>query len=712
MEKLKLQTPDLAVQNEQNLISLLKEANLFPNCVTEMTDPETGKIRRAIDFDLLRQELSNEIVEGPQERYRLDWPGKREALALANSPIRKTLRPCKEESVDFDTTQNLYIEGDNLDALKLLQETYLGKIKMIYIDPPYNTGNDFIYDDNFSISREEYDDLAGARDEEGNAMFNEEKWKQNSTASGRFHSEWLSMIYARMKLARNLLSDEGVILVHIDENEIANASKVMTEIFGPENRLGEIVWDKKNPKGDATKIAIQHEYILAYTKSHENFKISGLPMRPKSNALRMIRKATQCFSKIGREIIPSEIEKLDKTYGLSLDLNAYKKSYTFEDSQIEYRSWLSMQDVSGGEAAYKFIDADGNVYRPVSMAWPNKKLAPDDYQIPLKHPVTGKPCPVPERGWRNPSKTMRELLNKNQILFGEDELKQPERKYLLKDNLNENVPSVMGFGGSDDALFSSLGLIFDNPKPVDLAAQLLRWFTTPNDGVFLDFFSGSATTAHAVMQLNAEDGGNRRHIMVQLPEPCDEKSEAFKAGFKTITEIGKERIRRAGKKIRTELEEKLAKELKDSEEHSSIKSRLDSLDTGFRVIKIDSSNMADVYYQPDALTQDTLALQVDNLKPGRKPEDLLFQVLLDWGVDIALPITEEKILKHRVFFVADNALSACFDTGLDETFVKELAKRHPLRAVFRDSGYASDAVKINFEQIFKALSPHTEIKTL
>jgi adenine-specific DNA-methyltransferase len=553
--------------------------------------------------------------------------------------------------VDFDTTQNLYLEGDNLDALKLLQETYLGKVKMIYIDPPYNTGNDFIYDDNFSMTREEYEGLAGARDAEGNAMFQEEKWKQNSSANGRFHSEWLSMMYPRLKLARNLLSEDGVVCISADDSEVHNLRKLCDEIFGRSMFLAELVW-KCRQFTDARSVAntsTDHEYII-------------------------------CYSKAGG---------------------------------------VSMKGTSRDESKYKNPDSDPR------GAWMSRSmlgLATRDQRPNLHYniedPVTGQRYEPPANtGWRYSKDRMTKMIAEGRVLFPARPDGRPREKKFRSDLISEftSFPTII------DTIHTSHGTasvrellgsqIFDFPKPYELLRILADQLTTGSD-IILDFFSGSATTAHAVMKLNAEDGGTRRHIMVQLPEPCDEKSEAFKAGFKTIAEIGKERIRRAGTKISTELEEKLAKELKGSEEHNALKSRLDSLDTGFRVLKIDSSNMADVYYQPDELTQDTLSLQVDNLKPGRKPEDLLFQVLLDWGVDLALPITEEKILKRRVFFVAENALAACFDAGLDEAFVKELAKRQPLRAVFRDSGYASDSVKINFEQIFKALSPHTELKTL
>ena len=669
--KLDLQTPDFVAANAARL------ANLFPNCVTETT-AEDGSIKQAIDFDLLRQELSHEIVEGPQERYRLDWPGKREALALANAPIRKTLRPAREESVDFDATQNLYIEGDNLDALKLLQETYLGKVKMIYIDPPYNTGNDFIYDDNFSMSREEYEDLLGTRDEEGNAMFNQEKWKQNALSDGRFHSEWLSMMYPRLRLARNLLREDGIIFISINDVEVQNLKKVCGEIFGDTNFMAQLVWRTDGNFDNQAKFKSCHEYILVYAKDETKF-----PPPP------VIDPGTPQTSKLYRKEIRNTIVK----NGPANPVSPVKLPANFP------------------------ADFDKGVIPARNDAWPH-------YNSPAKikdHKLVEEV--VVSSGWSSKDLLLEFIENKCEPIL---DAKSQKTTFVISktgaieaikersDKQSHVITTLAGLGGSQKAALEleTLGVMFDDyPKPTDLLRYLLR-MNEGSDFVVLDFFSGSGTTAHAAMQQNADDGGSRRHIMVQLPHPCPSESKAAKAGYPTIAEIGKERIRRAGQKIRKELEEKLAKELMGSEEHSSLKSRLDSLDTGFRVLKIDSSNMADVYYQPDELTQEGLMLQVDNLKPGRLPEDLLFQVLLDWGVDLALPITEETILKRRVFFVADNALAACFDTGLDEAFVKELAKRQPLRAVFRDSGYASDTVKINFEQIFKALSPHSEIKTL
>jgi adenine-specific DNA-methyltransferase len=661
MNRLDLQTPDFVAANAARL------AEIFPNCVSETRNPQTGEIKRAIDFDLLRQELAYDLVEGPQERYRLDWPGKREALALANEPIRKTLRPCKDESVDFENTRNLYIEGDNLDALKLLQETYLGKVKMIYIDPPYNTGNDFIYDDNFSISGEEHDLLSGARDEEGNAMFQEEKWKQNSSASGRFHSEWLSMIYPRLKLARNLLAPDGLIAVTISDSELYQLGRVMDEIFGAASLLGCAPW-LSEPSGGKEKTGLRrgHEYVLIYFKSD----ISGLSSDTRSLGDLTLSDDRGPYSK-GRELM--------KWGGTSLREDRPKQFYPLPTPKgteaLPYRN-------DGKEGHWRWGKDNPNIQLafvdPTFFHWEER---PFDSGVSVNGLHSRL---VPYEKVRTEEKSVgwgTWLGNHGRNADATRELKD-----------------LFGFK------------VFDTPKPLSLLSWIVN-LQKDASAIVLDFFAGCGSTAHAVMQLNAEDGGKRRHIMVQIPEPCGEKSEAFKAGYKTIAEIGKERIRRAGKKI---LEEWQAKQASSTEllKLETENPGATAPDVGFRVLKVDSSNMADVYYQPDELTQDGLMLQVDNLRPGRKPEDLLFQVLLDWGVDLALPITEETILKRRVFFVAENALAACFDTGLDEDFVKELAKRQPLRAVFRDSSYASDAVKINFEQIFKALSPHTELKTL
>lgn len=606
MDKLNMKSVDLTEKNIEKI------AEWFPNVMTEARD-ENGKLKRVVDFDLLKQELSDIIVEGDKERYQLTWPGKKQAIINANTPIDKTLRPVKEDSVDWENTQNLYIEGDNLEVLKLLQESYLNKVKCIYIDPPYNTGKDFIYKDDFRESVEEYKEESGQVDEEGNRLF------QNTESNGRFHSDWLTMMYSRLKVARNLLSEDGCIIVHIDEHEIANLQKLLDEIFGAGNFLGEIIWDKGNPKGDATGIAYQHELLLAYAKNMEVFSKTNPLMRSKKNAIKILNKAKELYSKIGERKLPDDILNCIKKYNLSEHLfEEYKITVTLESINKEFSAWIQNQDFSGGEAAYSNIDENGDVYQSVSMAWPNKKKAPNEYFTPLIHPVTGKACPVPAKGWRNPVKTMNELLKKGLILFGEDETTQPRRKYLLKENMTENLPSVLYFGGNDDSFLKSIDLMFDNPKPHKFCKMLLQSFVIDRESIVLDFFSGSATTAHAVMQLNAEDGGNRKFIMVQLPEKTDEKSEAYKAGYKNICEIGKERIRRAAKKIKEETGA--------------------DIDYGFRVYRLDSSNMKDVYYTPDQLGQAELDDFVSNIKEDRTSEDLLTQVMLECGLELSLPM--------------------------------------------------------------------------
>jgi adenine-specific DNA-methyltransferase len=647
MDKLKLHTPDLTAMNIDRI------AALFPNCVTEAKD-EKGNLKRAIDFDLLRQELSPDLVEGPQERYRLDWPGKREALALANTPVALTLRPCREESVDFENTQNLYIEGDNLDALKLLQETYLGKVKMIYIDPPYNTGNDFIYDDNFSMGRGEYDELSGERDREGNVTFDAEKWKQNSSANGRFHSEWLSMIYPRMKTARNLLTEDGVIFVSIDDHEVVNLIKVCEEIMGPNSLLG-LVCNRRRQVPDNrnhNRVSTDHEYIAIV--SMPGFRMLGTPK----------------------------------------DLS----KYTNPDNDPR-GPWMS--DNMTGLASR---DDRPNLH----------------YNI--VDPDTGK-CypPHPSRGWAYEKKRMDLLIEEQRVLWPKNPDGRPRIKRFVRE-LSEDVTgfsTVQSLGYTTDGTRELTDLLeaklFDFPKPVSLLRKLLEQATDRNS-IILDFFSGSATTAHAAMQLNAEDGGNRRHIMVQLPEPCGDSSEASKAGYRTIAEIGKERIRRAGKKILEEWQAKQAKENSTQGDllhpPSTISDSPSLPDIGFRVLKIADSNFRDIERTPDDLAQQELALHTEHIKPDRTPEDLLFQVLVDWGVDLALPINSETLHGKHVFFVDQNALAACFDTGLTDDLIKTIAARKPLRAVFRDDGFGDDSTRINVEQIFKLLSPATEVKSL
>ena len=650
MDKLKMQTANKADDNFKKL------AELFPNAVTE-TINENGEVVRAIDKDVLMQEVSCTVVDGNEERYQFTWPDKKKSMLLANAPINKTLRPCREESVDFDTTENLYIEGDNLEVLKLLQETYLGKIKMIYIDPPYNTGNDFVYNDDFSMSEEEFAKANKTYDEDGNRLV------KNLDSNGRFHTDWLNMLYPRLKLAKDLLSEDGIILINMDENELVNLYKICYEVFGEQNDLGTIVWDKRNPKGDAQGVSAQHEYILLFAKNKIAFLEHNKVVRPKKNAAAIIKKAQSLFSK------------------MSL-------TYTLEDINKDFSAWMRVQnDFSGGEKAYNKIDEKGNVYRPVSMAWPNKKKAPDDYFVPLVHPVTGKPCPVPDRGWRNPSATMKKMLDNGQILFGKDETTIPNSKYLLKDNMYENIPSLIYYGGSDVAYLEEIGIPFETPKAVDVCKEHIVSFTSEDD-IVLDFFSGSATTAHAVMGANAQDGGHRRFILVQLPENCGIDTALYKAGYKTICDAGKDRIRKSGSRIE------------------------ETIDKGFRVLKCDTSNMKDVYYSPSDFDKNLLDLMADNIKEDRTPEDLLFQVMLDLGVELSSKIEATTIAGKKVFDVADGFLIACFDKDVNDETIKAIAQKQPYYFVMRDSSLENDSVATNFEQIFATYSPDTVRKVL
>ena len=650
MDKLKMHSINKVDENIEKI------GKLFPNCITERKN-EKGEVEYAVDFDMLKQELSAVVVEGNEERYQFTWPDKKKSILLANAPIAKTHRPCREDSVDFDNTENLYIEGDNLDVLKLLQETYLGKIKMIYIDPPYNTRTDFIYHDNFSSSAEEYLANSGQYDEQGNQLV------QNTESNGRYHTDWLNMIYPRLKLAKDLLSDDGAIFIHIDENEVYSMSMICNEIFGHHNELGTIIWDKRNPKGVVAGVAYQHESILVYCKNIVAF--ADVPfLKKKEHAESMVNKVTTLIRKHGC-------------------VNAKVRE--------EYKNWLkeNKTELTGGELAYSLIDDNGDIYRTVSMAAPDKPETRS--HRPLIHPVTGKPCAVSAKGWRFTDKTMDEMLRNGRIEFGVDETTVPNQKYFLKDNMEEAVASLLYFGGSDN----SMGLPFDNPKPVYVAQRIISTLCKDDDDIIIDFFSGSATTAHAVMQLNKDDGKNRKFIMVQLPEETPIKSDAYKAGFKTICELGKERIRRAGNQLKEESPMTTAE-----------------LDVGFRVLKLDSSNMKDVYYNPaeyDLSLFDNLA---DNIKEDRTPEDLLFQVMLDLGVLLSSKIEESAIGGKKVFNVADGFLYACFDENVTEDVITEIAKQNPYYFVMRDSSMANDSVATNFDQIFATYSPDTVRKVL
>lgn len=653
MEKLDMQSMDVTAANVEKI------AALFPSCVTERLNSK-GVQELAIDFDKLRMELGADVLDETEERYQFTWPDKREAIRLSNARTTMTLRPCREESVDFDNTENLYIEGDNLEVLKALQQNYLGKIKMIYIDPPYNTGGDFIYKDKRVIRAEVYKNNSGQYDAEGNQLV------KNTESNGRFHTDWLNFMYPRLKVARTLLSDDGVILLNMDENEITNLQKLCSEIFGENNDLGTIVWDKRNPKGDAKGISYQHEYILVYAKNILTLTGKCKILRPKKNAEMMIKKANSLFAKIS-------------------------SSYSLDDANSDFSKWLSNQEgLSGGERAYNKIDENGKLYRPVSMAWPNKKQAPEEYFIPLIHPITGKACPVPERGWRNPPATMKDLLAKGLILFGKDETTQPNRKYILEENMFENIPSLLYYGGSDVDMLSKLDIPFDTPKVVSICSEHINSFTDEDD-IILDFFSGSATNAHAVMQLNAESKSKRKYIMVQIPELTDKKSEAYKKGFLNLCEIGKERIRRAG---------------------AIIKADNPNVDAGFRVLKLAESNMKDVYYTPGEVQEQDLWDSLSNIKEDRTPEDLLFQVMPECGVKFSEKIEVLEISGKKVFSVMDNYLAACFDEKVNEDVITAIAKTCPTYFVMRDSSLDSDNVADNFMQIFKQYSPETTCKII
>ncbi|MBO9439795.1 site-specific DNA-methyltransferase [Sulfitobacter sp. R18_2] len=620
IEKLKMHSPDLTAQNVERI------AALFPGCVTESTGPD-GTLRRAVDFDLLRQELSDSIVDGPQERYHLDWPGKRQALITANAPIAKTLRPVRAESVDFDTTRNLFIEGDNLEALKLLQETYLGKVKMIYIDPPYNTGNDFIYDDDFSVSANDYFEGTSQSDTDGNRLV------ANTESNGRFHSDWLSMIAPRLRLAKNLLADDGVIFISIDDHEVQNLRNLGNEIFGEQNFVTSVIWQRVfSPKNSAQWFSEDHDYVLIFAKNKNTWRPNLLP---------------QTEEMISRYKNPDNDERGPWT---SSDLAARNRY-------------------------------DAGLY---AITCPSGRV--------IEGPPKG-------RYWGVSEENFQRLNQENRIWWGADGNNMPRLKRFLSEVKQGITPQTLWFykdvGHTQDAKktllkyvpFENTENVLNSVKPVALIQRMIQLATdAQSQDIVLDFFSGSAPTAHAVLEQNKADGGNRRFIGVQVAEPL----RIPESKMKTIFDMGKLRV------------ESVISEMK--------KEGIESL--GFRVLKIDSSNMADVYYTPDATTQADLLTRVDNIKPDRTPEDLLFQVLLDWGVDLTLPITRESVAGKTVFTVAGTALIACFDNGVDETLVKTLATRHPLRVVFKDTGFKDDATKINVRQIFKSLSPDTEVKAI
>lgn len=614
-ERLSLQSADGA---QLNLDALYQIA---PSCFTEAKDPKTGKIKRVVNFDVLRQLLGDDTVEDATKAYEFNWVGKQEARAEVLRPINKTLRPVKEDSVDWDNTQNLYIEGDNLEVLKLLQKSYLGKIKMIYIDPPYNTGNDFVYHDDFAQTQAEYDEASGAVDELGNRY-----WK-NTDSNGKYHSDWCSMIYSRLMVAHSLLKENGVIFISIDENEERNLKNICDEVFGERNKVGTVIWERAfAPKNDAKYFSDSHDYILVYAKNLESFEIGLLPRTEEANA------------------------------------------------------------------RYKNPDNDPKgPWTPDNMT---VKTYSATYDYPITTPSGTIMTPPNGRCWFTSKERMNQLIAEGRVWFGEHGGNMPRLKRYLSD-VQQGMTSVTIWKytevGHNQEGRQELKKVFDNkgyfdgPKPLRLMKRILQIANLEKDSIILDFFSGSATTAHAVIQLNAEDGGNRKFIMVQLPEETDEKSEAYKAGYKNICEIGKERIRRAGKKIK--------------EEHPDAK----NLDTGFRVFRVDESNFEDVERTPKEYNQDQLELFLNNVKSDRDDLDLLFGCMLDWGVKLSLPMSSEDVDGKMIYTVNDGDLVACFADKVTDSVVKAMADKQPLRVIFRDSCFEQDADKINIYETFKQL---------
>ena len=622
MDKLRMETPDLTQSNIEKL------AALFPACVTEAKG-EDGKLKRAVNFELLRQMLSDAVLEG-DEAYEFTWVGKKAAIVEANRPIRKTLRPCPAESVDWDSTENLYIEGDNLEVLKLLQESYLGKIKMIYIDPPYNTGNDFIYRDDFAMGGEEYSEESGQVDENGDRLF------RNTDSNGRFHSDWCSMIYSRLMLARNLLSDDGVIFISIDDGEVGSLREICDEIFGLSNFLANLIWEKKyTVANDALFFSDNHDHLLCYVKNTSSFIVGKLPRTAEMDA-------------------------------------AYKNPDGHPKGPWKATP-LHAKSGSADSANFSYTFANGVTFKPPAGTYS-----------------------------RYSAETLKRFDDNDEIWFGKDGTAVPSRKTFLCDLKNSGVVprTIIPFslGGHNHEAVDEVRLllnnnVFTNPKPIKLLRHLLTLANLKKDSIVLDFFSGSATTAHAVMQMNAEDGGHRKFIMVQLPEPCDEKSEAYKAGYPNICEIGKERTHRAAKKIAADNPGK-------------------PFDGGFRVFKLDDTNMTDVYYSAGEYDQGMLDQLVSNIKPDRTDLDLLFGCLLEWGLPLSMPYTSEQIEGCTVHTYNNGDLIACFDENIPDAVIQEIAKRQPLRAVFRDSSFADSPAKINVGEIFKMLAPDTRVKVL
>jgi adenine-specific DNA-methyltransferase len=635
IEKLDLKSPDLVNENFEKLVAV------FPNCVTETID---GK---AIDFDLLKQELSHAVVEGNKERYRLEWPGKKEAIVTANIPTNKTLRPVREDSVDFDNTENLYIEGDNLEVLKLLQESYLGKIKMIYIDPPYNTGKDFVYKDNFTSDKGKELLESGQKDEYNQRLV------ANPETAGRYHSDWLTMMYPRLKLARNLLKNEGLIFISIDDHEVSSLKAVCDELFGQANFIASLIWDT-NHSAQAGIFKVYHQYILVYAKNlaevktpnalnNDQFEAGAMKRESKRHPMQKFRfpKGTRFDAPDGKELVGSwgGAEKVILHEGRMIA----QEGKLSEDIVIEaaFTQANQMKQYFYGDRE-SLVDSRG---QKVTEFYFNS---------------SGKIKIVKTRGVDTPQTT---------------------RKYSTQGAISKKLAD----------LFELSSTPLDSPKPVDMVQEFAAWFLA-DDEIVLDFFSGSATTAESLISLNSQDDGNRSFILVQLPEKTASDGEAFRAGYKNICEIGKERIRRAAKKIKEETDA--------------------DIDYGFRVYRLDESNMQDVYYRPQDYKQDTLDMFEDNVKPDRTADDLLAQVMLDWGLPLSLKIEKVKVSGKQVFKVAGDSLYACFDKGIDEDFAKEIAKDQPLRIVFRDNGFKNDTAKTNVKQLLKQLSPETEMKVI
>ena len=669
MDKMRMESVDMTAQNIERI------GALFPNCITE-TMGEDGKMKKAINFNLLRQMLSSDVIEG-DEAYEFTWVGKKAAIVEANKPIRKTLRPCKEESVNWDTTENLYIEGDNLDVLKLLQESYLGKVKMIYIDPPYNTGNDFIYRDDFARSSSDYMEESGSLDEEGNRLF------KNTDTNGRFHSDWCSMMYSRLIVARNFLTEDGVIFISIDENEVNTLKSICDEVFGASNFIAELIWSAGR-KNDSKYISVSHEYILAYFRDAQFIRDNKMVWREK---------------KQGLEDIYAKYEALKKECGD--DYKAMEK---------ELKAWY--KGLPDGHPAkdhshYSRIDAQG-IFFADNISWPGGGGPRYD----ILHPITNKPVKIPSRGWLTNEKTMQEWIAQGRVEFGADENGVPTLKSYLKDRELSVPYSVFYQDGraASKRLANLMGdKVFENPKDEEIIQRLIEFCGTDDGDIVMDFFSGSATTAHALFLANVDQNKNRKFILVQLPEKIVPENASAGASRKVaenavalldglhaphnICEIGKERIRRAAKKVH--------------EDNPTAK-----FDDGFRVLKLDDSNMNDVYYSAGEYHQDMLSLLESNVKSERTDLDLLFGCLLEWGLPLSMPYTSEQIEDCTVHTYNEGDLIACFDENIPDSVIKEIAKRQPLRAVFRDSSFNGSPAKINVGEIFKMLAPDTRVKVI